>query len=160
MQLISTSSRGAQVQLNELFARRNQSYEHALPIARSIISSVRKGGDDALRSCATRLDNLPSQSPLHMSPEEMSVAWTVASDDLKDALKTAASNIRAFATRQLPKEWTFAPTSGLSVGQLIRPLEAVGCYVPGGRYPLPSTLLMTVIPAQVAGVQRIVVTSP
>ena len=57
-------------------------------------------------------------------------------------------------------EWSFEPAAGVSVGQIVRPLESVGCYVPGGRYPLPSTLLMTVTPAQVAGVERIVVCSP
>src|SRR6202020_1030564 len=69
-------------------------------------------------------------------------------------------NILAFAEAQLPKEWTFEPADGVKTGQIVRPLGSVGCYVPGGRYPLPSTLLMTVTPAQVAGVERIVVCSP
>ena len=156
----ATSSRGAQGKLDELFARRNQSYERALPVAQRIVSAVRKGGDAALHRYATRLDQIPSQLPLRISPDELSAAWAEAPAGLKDALQTAARNIRAFAKRQLPKEWSFAPVPGLSVGQIIRPLDAVGCYVPGGRYPLPSTLLMTVIPAQVAGVPRIAVTSP
>jgi histidinol dehydrogenase len=73
-------------------------------------------------------------------------------------METAAGNIRRFAGRQMPKDWTTA-TNGLTTGQRVRPLGAVGCYVPSGRYPLPSTLLMTAIPAQVAGVQRIVAVS-
>jgi histidinol dehydrogenase len=72
----------------------------------------------------------------------------------------AQANIRAFAEKQLPRAWSFRPTEGMEVGQIVRPLGSVGCYVPGGRYPLPSTLLMTVTPAQVAGVERIVVCSP
>jgi histidinol dehydrogenase len=75
-------------------------------------------------------------------------------------MRAAQANIRAFAEAQRPKEWTISPAEGVKTGQIVRPLESVGCYVPGGRYPLPSTLLMTVTPAQVAGVERIVVCSP
>ena len=74
--------------------------------------------------------------------------------------EVAADNIRAFAKRQLPTPWSFSPAPGLSTGQMVRPICAVGCYVPSGRHPLPSSLLMTAIPAQVAGVPRIVVASP
>jgi histidinol dehydrogenase len=160
MKVIRTSSRGAAAKLSALFARRNESYERAIPVARSILSAVRRGGDASLMRYAARLDGISPQIPLRIDSEELSAAWAGAPAGLKDALKAAAGNIRAFAKRQLPKEWTFAPTPGLSTGQIIRSLDAVGCYVPGGRYPLPSTLLMTVIPAQVAGVPRIVVTSP
>ena len=70
------------------------------------------------------------------------------------------ANIRAFAEKQKPAEWMMSPAPGVKTGQVVRGLDSVGCYVPGGRYPLPSTLLMTVTPAQVAGVTRIVVCSP
>ena len=79
---------------------------------------------------------------------------------MRAALTTAANQIRAFAERQLPASWSKEPVPGLTTGQLVRPLGSVGCYVPSGRHPLPSTLLMTAIPAQVAGVERIVVVSP
>jgi histidinol dehydrogenase len=79
---------------------------------------------------------------------------------LERALRIAAKNIHAFAERQKPKDWNYAPASGVTVGQRVRPISNVGCYIPSGRYPLPSTLLMTVIPAQVAGVERIVAVSP
>ena len=160
MKLISTSRRGAQKQLAALFARRSLTYERAMPAAQRIVRAVRTGGDAALRRYVTRLDHLSSQTPLLISEDELSTAWTNASTDFKRALETAAKNIRAFAKRQRSKEWDFAPARGITVGQRVRPLDAVGCYVPSGRYPLPSTLLMTAIPAQVAGVQRIVVTSP
>jgi histidinol dehydrogenase len=75
-------------------------------------------------------------------------------------MRLAQANIRAFAEKQMPRAWSFRPAEGMEVGQVVRPLDSVGCYVPGGRYPLPSTLLMTVTPAQVAGVERIVVCSP
>jgi histidinol dehydrogenase len=82
---------------------------------------------------------------------------------LQEAIEQAAGNIRRYAEWQASaatKEWRREIQPGVSVGQLVRPLESVGCYVPGGRYPLPSTLLMTVIPAQVAGVRQIRVASP
>jgi histidinol dehydrogenase len=88
----------------------------------------------------------------------MEQAWEATPKTIRAAMKTAARNIRRFARRQMPKEWN-AAADGLTTGQRVRALGAVGCYVPSGRYPLPSTLLMTVIPAQVAGVERIVVVS-
>src|SRR4029077_13938440 len=69
-------------------------------------------------------------------------------------------NIKQYCRLQMPNEWMRTLQTGIRVGQLVRPLESVGCYIPGGRYPLPSTLLMTAIPAQVAGVKRIVVCTP
>ena len=90
----------------------------------------------------------------------MAAAWEALNPALSDALSTAAEQIRAFAVNQLPASWSDESVPGLTTGQLVRPLGSVGCYVPSGRHPLPSTLLMTVIPAQVAGVARIVVVSP
>jgi histidinol dehydrogenase len=89
----------------------------------------------------------------------MEQAWQATPKPLQAAMQTAAGNIRRFAARQMPRQWS-ATVAGLTTGQRIRALGAVGCYVPSGRYPLPSTLLMTAIPAQVAGVERIVVVSP
>jgi histidinol dehydrogenase len=89
----------------------------------------------------------------------MAVAWRMLPPALSKSLRHAAQNIRRFCEWQKPSNWT-RTRGGVSVGQLVRPLESVGCYVPGGRYPLVSTLLMTVIPAQVAGVEDIRVVSP
>jgi histidinol dehydrogenase len=83
----------------------------------------------------------------------------MANPNLRRALEEAASNIRAFAKRQKPRSWNFN-RRGIVLGQVIQPIDSVGCYVPGGRYPLLSTVLMTVIPAQVAGVPRICIASP
>ena len=127
---------------------------------RTILADVRLGGDEALREYAGRFDSLTTDAPLLVSREEMQEAWESTSEELHAAMRLAQANIRAFAEKQLPKAWSFRPQEGMEVGQIIRPLGSVGCYVPGGRYPLPSTLLMTVTPAQVAGVERIVVCSP
>ena len=127
---------------------------------RTILADVRQGGDAALREYAGRFDNLGVEAPLLVSREEMEAAWNETAEPLHAAMRLAQANIRAFAEKQLPRAWSFRPQEGMEVGQIVRPLDSVGCYVPGGRYPLPSTLLMTVTPAQVAGVERIVVCSP
>ena len=123
----------------------------------AIIDDVRLHGDAGLRTYAARFDGLAANAPLLVSPAEMKAAWDATAPALKTAMKLAQANIRAFAEAQMPAEWNLSPTTGVSTGQIVRPLASVGCYVPGGRYPLPSTLLMTVTPAQVAGVERIVV---
>ena len=127
---------------------------------REILAAVRSRGDAALRDYAARLDSLAEDQSLLVSREEMQHAWESTSEELRAAIRLAQANIRAFAEKQLPHAWSFRPAEGMEVGQIVRPLSSVGCYVPGGRYPLPSTLLMTVTPAQVAGVERIVVCSP
>ena len=163
MRLIATTGRGAKAgkaQVEALLARRNAAYERVLPAARRIIEGVRKGGDAALHRYAVKFDGNTQPSQLQISPEEMHNALEAVPAAFERALRTAAKNIRAFAEHQKPRDWDFAPASGVIVGQRIRPISNIGCYVPGGRYPLPSTLLMTVIPAQVAGVERIVVVSP
>lgn len=163
MKVLHTTGRDrrrAQALILQLEQRRNTVDERAVPVARRIIESVRKGGDAALRRYAARLDYIKKQTPLQISEDEMKQAWREALPAFRSAIQAAAKNIRRFAQRQLPKDWSFEPLHGLRVGQRIRPLASVGCYVPSGRYPLPSTLLMTVIPAQVAGVGRIVAVSP
>ena len=109
---------------------------------------------------AAQFDGLKEGASLRVMPDEMVAAWEAIDPLLRTALTTAAAQIRAFAHRQLPASWNTSSIAGLTTGQFVRPLCSVGCYVPSGRHPLPSTLLMTAIPAQVAGVQRIVVVSP
>jgi histidinol dehydrogenase len=130
------------------------------PAVRRIVSNVRRKGDSALRRYAKRWDGLGSGEPLRVPETELHEAWQRTPPELQDAIARAAGNIRTYCEWQKPEEWRREIQPGVSVGQLVRPLEAVGCYVPGGRYPLPSTLLMTVIPAQVARVQQIRVASP
>jgi histidinol dehydrogenase len=128
-------------------------------VVQSILTAVKSQGDEAVREFASKLDDLRNDQPFLVSRTEMQAAWEATSEELKAAMRLAQANIRVFAERQLPHAWSFRPSEGMEVGQIVRPLGSVGCYVPGGRYPLPSTLLMTVTPAQVAGVERIVVCS-
>jgi histidinol dehydrogenase len=163
MKLLKTNGRAtkqtAQV-LAQLEQRSGSSLETVLPAVRKILSKVRKNGDEALQSFAAKFDSLEKDQDIRVSETETAAAWEQLDPTLKEALKTAVDNIRGFAERQLPKSFEFSPIPGLTTGQQIRPIPSAGCYVPGGRHPLPSTMLMTVIPAQVAGVPRIVVTSP
>jgi len=140
-------------------ATRNSQLEMVEPRVRRIIRAVRRGGDKALLRYATLWDSLPMGQPIRVSAEEIAEAWHSIPRNTQSALRSAAANIRRFCQWQMPREWR-KQVSGGELGQIVRPLEAVGCYVPGGRYPLPSTLLMTVVPAQVAGVPRICVASP
>jgi histidinol dehydrogenase len=134
------------------------------PAVRRIVGDIRSNGDRALRRYATRWDGLGKGEPLRVPEDDLQKAWEQTDPELQEAIKQAAGNIRRYAQWQAPKdrekEWQREIQPGVFVGQLLRPLESVGCYVPGGRYPLPSTLLMTVIPAQVAGVKQIRVASP
>jgi histidinol dehydrogenase len=130
------------------------------PAVRRIVSNVRRNGDCALRRYATRWDGLGKHESVRVAEDDLHEAWQKTPPALQDAIRQAAGNIRRFCEWQKPEEWRREIQPGVCVGQLVRPLESVGCYVPGGRYPLPSALLMTVIPAQVAGVTQIRVASP
>jgi histidinol dehydrogenase len=163
MKLIRTKGRGAQ-HTEELLVRLEQrggaALDSVLPAVKRIVNDVRKQGDRALLRYAAQFDGLTDTGALRVSREEMATAWEAITPAMRVALTTAADQIRAFAVAQLPASWSESPILGLTTGQLVRPLGSVGCYVPSGRHPLPSTLLMTAIPAQVAGVERIVVVSP
>jgi len=156
MRILSGAAAAARVRK---MADRGSQYAQAEPAVRRIIADVRKYGDRAVRKYAKRWDGLSKQEPLRVSEEKINEAWKSISTELRSSLRAAAANIRRFCEWQKPAEW-MRTRQGISVGQIVRPLDSVGCYVPGGRYPLVSTLLMTVIPAQVAGVQNIRVVSP
>lgn len=163
MKLIRTKGRGA-AQAAQILAtlegRGSAALDSVLPAVRRIVSDVRRRGDRAVLRYATALDGLAGPEALRVTPQEMAAAWKALDPALREALETAAKQIRGFARRQMPASWSMSSVRGLKTGQLVRPLGSVGCYVPSGRHPLPSTLLMTAIPAQVAGVKRIVAVSP
>jgi histidinol dehydrogenase len=139
--------------------RRRSSLDDTEARVRTIVRDVQRGRGQALLRYATLWDGLQRGTSIRVSESEINEAWHDTPDEIRKALQKAAVNVRRFCRRQTPREWVMA-IGGAELGQLVRPLASVGCYVPGGRYPLPSTLLMTVIPAQVAGVPRICVVSP
>lgn len=160
MKIVKMGGKDAEKLLRELERRGATKTAEVEPVVRKIMGAVREEGDRALTKLAMKFDGLQKGAALRVPREEMHAAWDATPQELRTALQTAAGNIRSFAEQQKPEEWSTENTPGVGVGQIVRPLESVGCYVPGGRYPLPSTLLMTTIPAQVAGVPRIVVVSP
>jgi histidinol dehydrogenase len=124
-----------------------------------ILDAVRKRGDEAVLEYARKFDGLTG-SELTIRTAEWREAESKITPQFVAAVEMAAKNIREYAELQLPQEtWVRFP-DGRRLGYVIRPLESMGAYIPAGRYPLPSTILMTVIPAQVAGVKTICVTSP
>ena len=152
------SGRRAEVFVRKLAARSTHLGDLE-PAVRLIVNDVRRHGDRALRRYAQKWDGLSAKQSFRVSGDEMQQALKSADPELRKSLTIAAKNIRQFCEWQMPRPWTHS-RNGISLGQLIQPLESVGCYVPGGRYPLVSTVLMTVIPAQVAGVRTIRVVSP
>jgi histidinol dehydrogenase len=156
MRILSGAAAAASVRR---MAARGSRYAEVEPGVRRIVADVRRRGDRAVRQYAEQWDGLPPREPLRVAEEEIKAAWKSAAPQLKASLRTAAANIRRFCEWQKPMEWT-RTRNGITVGQIVRALDSVGCYVPGGRYPLVSTLLMTVIPALVAGVENIRVVSP
>jgi histidinol dehydrogenase len=145
----------------KMLASRRASSRDAERVAARIVADVQRRGDAALFSWTRRLDRLAlGLRNVWVSRAEMVAARKSVSREFLAAIDHAARNIRAVAQRQKPREWTIEVEPGVRAGQRVRPIESVGCYLPGGRFSLVSTLLMTVIPAQVAGVREIVVASP
>jgi len=145
----------------KFFAQRSSHDAAAERVASRIVADVRRGGDAALFRWSSRLDGVRlTRSTLWISRTELRAAHKNVSRELLRAIEHAARNIRRVAEQQLPRSWTINVEPGVRVGQRVTPLETIGCYIPGGRFSLFSTLLMTAIPAQVAGVKRIVVACP
>jgi histidinol dehydrogenase len=123
-----------------------------------IVAAVRRDGDRALLAYARKLDGL--DGPMEIGIDDMHAAAARVPVRTRRALKEAARNVRAVAARQVPKGWRTRIAPGVTVEQRVIPLDRVGCYVPGGRYPLPSSLLMTAIPARAANVAEVIVSCP
>ena len=147
--------------VSRLLEARATNLSSAEAVARRIIANVRRQGDAALIRYSRRFDGVDLRKVgMMVTPDEFDCACYNLPSFFVNALWVAAKNIRSVARRQLSRPWQVQPLPGVKVSQVVRPLERVACYVPGGRFPLPSTVLMSVIPAQVAGVREIVITSP
>lgn len=124
----------------------------------AIVADVKRGGDRALLSYAKRFDRLTGA--LELTADEIDAGARETPASVRRAIRTAARNIRQVAKTQLPRGGRVRVAPGVTVDQRVQPLASVGCYVPGGRYPLPSSLLMTAIPARVAGVTDVIAVCP
>jgi len=126
-------------------------------VAARIVVDVRRRGDIALNAWSRKLDRLDlKREGLWVSRSETAAAKKRVSREFLRAVAHAASNVRRVAEQQMPREWSLQVERGVRIGQFVRPIESIGCYIPGGRFALVSTLVMTVVPARVAGVRRIV----
>ena len=133
----------------------------ACRVASRIVSDVKKRGDRAVEDWSRKLDGTDiSGAGLWISKKEMVVAKGRVDRQFLRAVEHAAKNVRKVAERQLPRDWSLRVETGVEVGQMVRPLDSIGCYIPGGRFALLSTLVMTAVPAQVAGVKRILAVCP
>jgi len=145
----------------ELLKLRETRDREANRTASRIVSDVQRRGDRALEDWTRKLDGTDvSGSRLWISNQEMVAAKGRVDRQFLRAVEHAARNVRKVAEQQLPRNWNLNVESGVSIRQIVRPLESIGCYIPGGRFALLSTLVMTAVPAQVAGVPRILVVCP
>ncbi len=162
LQIIRSTDKKA---LGRLLRTRETRLLEAELTARGVLEDVRRQGDSALIRYARQFDGLElsrrgSQTGFTVRPEEIRSAYRQVPRGFVAALRAAAQNIRIAARRQRPRPWQAVTHTGVKIGQIVRPLDRVACYIPGGRFPLPSTVLMSVIPAQVAGVREVLITSP
>ncbi len=133
-----------------------------LEIVREVIARVRSDGDAAVLDYTRRFDRLsiPAMAETVLTPADFAAAWDRIGEAEREALTTAAERIRAYHEHQQTESWTYTDSMGNRLGQKITPLDRVGVYVPGGQAAYPSTVLMTAIPARVAGVGEVIMTVP
>jgi len=153
--MIESSDRSALQKLKE----RKIDFSAFVEKTRPIVSEVKEQGDSAILRFVKQFDK-KELSHVEVDEKRINDAEKQVSETLKEALRTAEKNILKFHAAQMPKEWWIEILPGIEAGQLVRPLDRVGCYIPGGKYPLVSTVLMTVLPAKIAGVKEIVVCTP
>ena len=155
MKIVQSTNRRA---INRMLARSTKSDRGFSRRVGSIVNRVRRDGDRALFQYARRFDG--TTPPLEISREEMIGRAAEVSQPVKRAIRQAARNIARVAFKQIPRHFDLEVAPGVSVEQRVEPLARVGCYVPGGRFPLPSSLLMSAVPARVAGVREVIVVCP
>ena len=141
MRLISSSDTRRVSALLSRSTRRSPTVERRVA---KIIADVREHGDEAVRRYARTLDGL--HGPLELTLADLRKGSRGVTKEVGDAVKLAARHIRSVAKKQVPRGWRTRTAAGVTIEQRVTPLDRVGCYVPAGRYPLPSSLLMTAIP--------------
>jgi len=159
--MISIIKSGNKAKVKKVKERSANAVDDAIERVKKIVMDVKKVGDEAVISYTKKFDNVSlTKNDIPVSRKEVKEAYKNVNPKIISSLKTAAANISKYAECQLPSEWKKEINKGILVGQIVRPLDSVGCYVPGGNYPLASSVLMAVIPAKVAGVKEIIVCCP
>ncbi|HPW70083.1 MAG TPA: histidinol dehydrogenase, partial [Deltaproteobacteria bacterium] len=161
MEMLSTNLPGWREALAGILDRLTGTPEEVDESVRAIIRDIKSRGDAALAEYTQRFDEFdPAAEGFAITRQEIEQAPSRIDRALFSALSTAASRIESFHARQMERSWITTDDSGMILGQKVTALSSVGVYVPGGRNAFPSTLLMNVIPARIAGVEEIVVVSP
>ena len=155
MRIISSKNKRA---LRSILSRNQSTDSTRVRNVQRIVDDVRQHGDSAVLKYARRFDKL--RGPVELSFEEIRDGAKATPPAVRKAIREAARHIRRVSVKQIPQSWRTTVVPGVTIEQRVTPLDRVGCYVPGGRYPLPSSLLMTTIPAKVAGVSEILVACP
>ena len=147
--------------LEKLIGRGASGYGGYEKTVREIIDNVRRNGDDALIEYSEKFDKCRmTAETLRVTAEEISDAYAALDPALIEVMKKAAENIRSYHEKQKRTSWITTREDGVILGQKITPIEVSGCYVPGGRAVYPSSVLMNIVPAKVAGVEKIVMCTP
>ncbi len=158
---LNTSARGFAGELARLRATQQQDTVRAEAVAADIVSAVRRRGDTALASYAKKFDGITlTPRTMRVSDHDLDAAVAAMPRKVVAALRTASRRIKAFHSKQRQSSWSYRDASGMTLGQQITPLRRVGVYVPGGKGAYPSSVLMNVIPARVAGVDEVLMASP
>ncbi len=161
VKILDTSKRGFPSQLAQLRSVQEAGSARAEKVAAEIVGAVRRRGDAALISYARKLDGVTlTPRTMRVRDSELDAAVEALPRKVVSALRLASRRIRAFHAKQRQPSWSFRDASGLSLGQNVTPLRRVGVYVPGGQGAYPSSVLMNVVPARVAGVDEVVMVSP
>jgi histidinol dehydrogenase len=155
VRIIDAANRSALARLTAAAAVEDTRFDRRV---RRIVNAVRRDGDRALLRFARRFDRM--SGPIEIARDTMETLAARAPSDVRSGLRVAARNIARVAAQQIPKHLDIRVAPGISVEQRVEPLARVGCYVPGGRFPLPSSLLMTAVPARVAGVREVIAVCP
>ena len=144
---------------NDLIKRSQADISEVLNIVSDILKDVKENKDEAVKRYTAKFDKAELDD-LQVSEDEIKEAYDNLDKNLIEALKRASGNIEKFHKAQIPDEWFMEVNPGITAGQIIRPINSVGCYIPGGRAAYPSSILMEVIPAKIAGVERIICCTP
>ena len=149
----------SEIDLKETIKRSEQDVNNVLDTVSEILNNVKDNGDDAVKSYTEKFDGVLVEN-LKVTKDEIKQAYNTLDDSLLTALKQAASNIEKFHKKQIPEEWEIEVNPGITAGQIVRAINSAGCYIPGGRAAYPSSILMTVIPAKIAGVEKVICVTP
>ncbi|MEA4957481.1 Histidinol dehydrogenase [bioreactor metagenome] len=148
--------------LSKFAKKTKETDENIIPIVSEILKNIKNSKDSSLKEYTKKFDKVSIES-FKVTEAEIKESYKnleESNPNLINSLKKAGRNIEKFHKRQIPNEWNMEIIEGINAGQIIRPINKVGCYIPGGRAAYPSTILMTVIPAKIAGVKKIICCSP